>query len=192
VDVIFVSKGGILFDEEMQGRVRTIEIAGRSVRMLPPEDILVIKALASAEHAPRHWYDALGILAAADLDWRYLARRARPHLHRVLSLLLFGVSEGVRVPARPLSELLDAAAEALPGNELDREREADHGVAARIHQALATDSRVGELHLAVTVSGDEVAVTGKVATPERRQAVEQVIREAAPGRLVRNQVEVLP
>ena len=40
--------------------------------MLAPEDIVVMKAMAVDEESPWHWYDALGILAAVDLDWDYL------------------------------------------------------------------------------------------------------------------------
>jgi osmotically-inducible protein OsmY len=69
--------------------------------------------------------------------------------------------------------------------------EADNCLAARLHEALAMDARVGELHLSVIVDGQAVAVTGKVATEARRTAVEEVVREVAPGRSLDNQVEVL-
>jgi hypothetical protein len=36
-----------------------------------------MKALAHLEEAPRYWHDALGIIAASELDWDYLVRRAR-------------------------------------------------------------------------------------------------------------------
>jgi hypothetical protein len=195
VDVIFTSKGGILFDAEMEARARPINVRGRSVPLLPPEDMVVIKALATAEHVPRHWHDAVGILAAAEIDWSYLTRRARPHLHRSLSLLLYAVSDGVQVPLQPLRALLEATAEIRPGPTMSpdagQRAEADNCLAARLHEALAMDARVGELHLSVIVDGQAVAVTGKVATEARRTAVEEVVREVAPGRSLDNQVEVL-
>jgi hypothetical protein len=51
----------------------------------------------------------------------------------------------------------------------------------RIRTALAEDPRVGELGLEVTVEPGLVMVAGEVATAERRAAVEQVVREVAPG-----------
>ena len=195
VDVIFTSKGGIRFDAEMQARARHIDVRGRSVALLPPEDMVVIKALATAEHVPRHWHDAVAILAAAGIDWSYLTRRARPHLHRTLSLLLYAVSDGVQVPLQPLRALLEAAIEIRPGPttrpDAGQRAEADDCLAAKLHEALAMDARVGELHLSVTVDGSAVAVSGKVATEARRSAVEAVVRELAPGRELDNQVEVL-
>src|SRR5437879_3850266 len=85
VDVIFRSKGGVVFDGEMRAHRRPVEIRGRGVQALSPEDMLVIKALTNAEHVPRHWHDGLGILATNELDWPYLLWRARPHASRVAS-----------------------------------------------------------------------------------------------------------
>ena len=42
------------------------------------------------------------------------------------------------------------------------------------------------------MAGETVHVTGSVATPERRDAVEAVIAEQAPGRSIRNDVRVVP
>jgi len=65
-----------------------------------------------------------------------------------------------------------------------------HYVIQRVREALAHDPRVGELELGVDVRGDRLFVTGSVQTEERRAAVEQVAREAAPGMEVHNQVLV--
>lgn len=45
----------------------------------------------------------------------------------------------------------------------------------RIREALAHDPKVSELGIAVSVTGDHVVVTGSVATPERRLAVEDIV-----------------
>jgi hypothetical protein len=187
VDVIFASKGGVLFDEEMRRRRRPIQVGDRAVAALSPEDMLVIKALANAEHVPRHWHDGLAILAARDLDWTYLVRRAQPHAGRVASLLLYALSEGQELPADPVRELVEAAVCPAP---VEARTEAEHHLAAHVRQALATDPRVHELHVAVEVSEDDVVVRGQVATPARREAIDRVLRELVGDGHVRNEVEV--
>lgn len=187
VDVIFVSKHGIVFDEEMRAHRRPVEIRGRPVQALSPEDMLVIKAVTNAEHVPRHWHDALGILAIGDLDWPYLLRRARPHAGRVASVLLYGLSEGLEPPAEPMRELFETA---LCAVRTEPRTEAEHHMAARMRQALATDPRVNELHLSVLVTERDVVVRGQVPTESRRRAVQTVLGELAGSRQVRNEVEV--
>ena len=83
------------------------EFEGLKVRFVPPEDLLIIKAVVHDEATPRHWYDALGILAASDLDWDYLIRRARRAQHRVLSLLLYAQSKDLAVPNRVIRRLFE-------------------------------------------------------------------------------------
>jgi predicted nucleotidyltransferase len=98
-DVIFRSSGDIVVDDEMLARAPTFDFMGRQVRTVPPEDLLVIKAVVHAEHMPRHWHDALGLLATVcDLDWDYLIRRSRRGARRVLSLLLYAQSDDLVVP----------------------------------------------------------------------------------------------
>jgi len=187
VDVIFSSKGGVVFDEEMRAHRRPVEIRGRQVPALGAEDLIVIKAVANAEHVPRHWYDGLGILDTNELDWPYLVRRARPHAGRVASLLLYAHAEGLAVPAEPLRELFEAVMCELPTAP---RTEAEHHLAARVRRALATDPRVGEVHLSVAVCEGDVVVGGQVATEARRQAIEIVLRELVGPGHVRNEVEV--
>ncbi len=116
VDVVFLSSGGILLDDEMLGRSNVASYRGKDVRVLPPEDLLVIKALAHEEHMPRHWHDGLAILAHARLDWEYLLRRARAHgARRVLSLLLYAQSNDIVVPNGPVRTLFQAIFEEWPG-----------------------------------------------------------------------------
>lgn len=188
VDVIFVSKRDVRFDAEMREHCRGVEIAGRRVLAISPEDMLVIKAAASAEHVPRHWYDGLGILSAADLDWPYLVRRARPHASRVLSMLLYAHSDGRELPAGPLRELFEAALADVP--PAAPETEAEHHLAARLRQALATDPRVNDPHVSVLVDGEEVTVRGRVATRDRKRVIGVVLRELVGTGRVHNEIEV--
>jgi predicted nucleotidyltransferase len=106
IDIIFRSTGDIYVDDEMLERARLREFMGRQLRIIPPEDLLVIKAVVHGEHMPRHWYDALALLAhCQELDWDYLLKRARKGVRRVLSLLLYAQSNDLVVPWRPVREL---------------------------------------------------------------------------------------
>jgi Uncharacterised nucleotidyltransferase len=110
VDIIFRSAGDIYLDDEMLRRSTITDVDGCAAPVTAPEDLIVIKAVAAAEHSPRHWYDALAIIASRDLDWSYLMLRARRHgLRRVLSLLLYASSLDVFVPLAPLRELFEIA-----------------------------------------------------------------------------------
>jgi predicted nucleotidyltransferase len=105
VDVIFRSTGDIYLDDDMASRVQEGEYRGRSVKVIPPEDVLVMKAVAHGEETPQYWHDALSIVARADLDWDYVLIRARQHgARRVLSLLLYAQSNDLVVP----QEVVDA------------------------------------------------------------------------------------
>jgi hypothetical protein len=107
LDVIFKATAGIYFDDEMIGRCRRHTFRGVEVPVLAPEDLVVIKATVFAEHNPRHWWDCLGIIARASLDWEYLLRRARHSPRRVASLLLFARSVDLAVPDHAVGALMD-------------------------------------------------------------------------------------
>jgi predicted nucleotidyltransferase len=108
VDVIFRSSKDVLLDDEMLRRAQQREFRGRMLPIAPPEDLLIMKAVAADEDTPRYWYDALGIIAHADgLDWDYLVRRARQHgVRRILSLLIYAQSNDLVVPIAPIAELM--------------------------------------------------------------------------------------
>ncbi len=105
VDIIFRSSGDIYLDDEMLERAPVTPFMGRDVRIVPAEDLIVIKAVVHNEHMPRHWHDALALIAVADLDWDYLVRRARKGVRRVLRLLLYAQSNDLVVPWKPVREL---------------------------------------------------------------------------------------
>jgi len=109
VDIIFKSAGGIYLDDQMLDRASYGDFKGQKVRLIPSEDLLVIKAVVNDEHIPRHWYDALGLISFCPLDWDYLVRRAKQFgARRVLSLLLYAQSNDLVVPAGPIRELFHA------------------------------------------------------------------------------------
>jgi hypothetical protein len=118
VDVIFRSSGDIYLDDEMLARARRRDFLGRRLLVIPPEDLIVIKAVVHAEHMPRHWHDALAVLAGCeDMDWDYLVQRSRKGVRRVLSLLLYAQSNDLVVPwrvIRRLFEIIDDPGEVAP------------------------------------------------------------------------------
>jgi predicted nucleotidyltransferase len=109
VDVIFRSSRDILLGEEMLARATTMPFRGREVPVAPPEDLVVMKAVAASEDTPRYWYDAIAIIAQTELDWDYLVARARQHgARRILSLLVFADSVDLVVPSEPIEALYEA------------------------------------------------------------------------------------
>jgi predicted nucleotidyltransferase len=108
VDVIGRSTPDILLDDEMLSRAVTREYQGRRLTLVPPEDLVVMKALAASEDTPRYWYDALGVIGHTDLDYDYLIKRARASgARRVLSLLLYAWSNDLVVPTDVLRTLFE-------------------------------------------------------------------------------------
>jgi hypothetical protein len=107
VDVIFKSKGEIYLDQEMYARSITAEFHGRRLRLVAPEDLLIIKAAAHSELCPNHWHDATALLSHASLDWPYLIKRARRAPRRILSLLLYAQSNDIWVPNNVIHELFN-------------------------------------------------------------------------------------
>ena len=186
VDIIFSAKGGIRFDEEVRAHIRTADFRGRRLKVVAPEDLVVMKAIAHEEHTPRHWHDALGLLAGEDFDWPYVVRRARHGRRRVLALLVYAQANGVEIPDEPIRGLFAAVYE--PGSERTAAR---HDLVARVREAVASDPRAGELDVHVTVAGHKVFLAGTVGTPERREAVATVAREALPDHEVQNLIEVV-
>jgi osmotically-inducible protein OsmY len=65
-------------------------------------------------------------------------------------------------------------------------------VVARLREALAHDARVAALDIQIRIVGSDVFLTGAVATPARRDAIDAVVHEVAPELLVHNQLDVLP
>jgi predicted nucleotidyltransferase len=107
IDLIFWLKGDVHLDDEMLERSTEGELEGVSVRVIPPEDLIVVKAVTHDEQTPRHWHDALGVIADTDLDWEYLARRARRGARRVLALLIYAQSNDLLVTDETIRALFD-------------------------------------------------------------------------------------
>ncbi len=59
-----------------------------------------------------------------------------------------------------------------------------------IREALAADERVGELGIEVEVAREKVFLRGAVPTPQRRDAIGQIVRELLPDCEIHNETKV--
>lgn len=109
VDVISRSTHDIGLTDEILERAVEVDVHGRRIACVCPEDLIVMKAVATGEDTARYWHDALSLLGRHDLDWEYLIRRGKQHgAKRVLSLIFFAQSMDLLVPDEAVTELLDA------------------------------------------------------------------------------------
>lgn len=195
VDLIFVAKGGIYLDDQMLERAQTVQFKGVKLRMTPPEDLIVMKAIAADQDTPRYWYDALGVLATTDLDWDYLLRRARSGPRRVLSLLLHAQADDLIVPDKVVRDLFQSIFEkprepARKSSALRVHGSEEH-MLAHLRKALAEDPRLHELNIEASVAGGTLVLRGRVTTEERRELVGSVATELLPGYQIDNRVGVV-
>jgi hypothetical protein len=68
----------------------------------------MIKTIVYDEATPRHWYDALGVIAHSDIDWDYLLQRSVHGPRRLLSLLVYAQTNDLVVPDRAVRSLVEA------------------------------------------------------------------------------------
>ena len=191
VDLIFTAKGGIYLDEQMLARIKPADYKGMAVRVVPPEDLVVMKAIASDQDTPRYWHDALGIIANTELDWDYLVQRARIGPRRVLSLLLHAQADDMIVPDRVIRSIYQAVFEAPAGRGPLPVHKDDAHMIAHLRERFAEDPRVAELNIEAAFEEEVLVLRGRVATPERREAVESVATELLPETEISNQVTVV-
>jgi predicted nucleotidyltransferase len=105
VDLLFKVRGDIYLDDEMLRRSTMRRFRGLDVRVVPPEDLIVMKAIVHDEETPRHWADALALLRRAELDWDYLLERAACAPRRMMSLLCYATSIDLVVPTAVMRRL---------------------------------------------------------------------------------------
>jgi predicted nucleotidyltransferase len=89
VDIIFEPKGEIRLTPEMLSRARRLKIDGFSFVFIDPENLVLLKILATKELRPADWYDALSILENREepFDWDYFLDKAANYSTKVLSFL---------------------------------------------------------------------------------------------------------
>lgn len=106
VDIIYKAAGRVYIDDEMHERGVETNVMGVDVRLVPPEDLAVMKALLHDEDRAFDWFDALALLERPGLDWAYLLHRAEAYAaQRMLSLMIFARTEGIEVPADVIAKL---------------------------------------------------------------------------------------
>jgi len=99
VDIIYESTGLVHVGDETFRRARRIEFDHTIVPIMPPEDLFVMKAAAATQSAPKHWLDAVSLLASQPMDWQYLVNLASHSPRKVLQAILHAYREGVQVPS---------------------------------------------------------------------------------------------
>ncbi len=108
VDLIRCATGPVFLDEEMLARAVPATVWGTPVNVIPPEDLVVTKALAHSEDTSHYWWDALAVVAGVELDWDYLLDAGPAGPRRVLSLLLYAESMDLMVPDTAVRQLGEA------------------------------------------------------------------------------------
>ncbi|MEO5971172.1 MAG: nucleotidyltransferase [Bdellovibrionia bacterium] len=216
VDVIFKSKGEIYLDTEMYQKIITATFHGKQLRLVSPEDLLIIKAAAHSEMTPNHWHDAIALLSYANIDWQYLIKRARRAPRRILSLLLYAQSIDIWVPNSAIHELYSGifenhtrqnsnvvamrpsvstttTASVSRSNlvEKPQKHKVQEYTAAHLRERLAEDLRTNELDIQIDQQGETILLRGEVLSKERRDAVENIAKEFCPKYSIVNQIRIL-
>lgn len=108
VDVITRSEGDLYLDDDLLERSLERDYKGERVKLVGPEDLVVMKAVAHDEDTPHYWHDALAVLVSVDVDWEYLVRRSRHGAKRIMSLLIYAQSMDLHVPDEAIDQLYRA------------------------------------------------------------------------------------
>lgn len=110
VDLIFRAGEVILLDQLHLARSTTIMMDGVTLPVPAPEDLIVMKAVFDADDRQGRWYGAISLLQNLPIDWIYLAERGATYApRRILSLLLYTMDLGIRVPDEAISRLAPLA-----------------------------------------------------------------------------------
>lgn len=206
IDIIFRSEGNLYFDEEMSKHTQLVHYHGRPVRVVSPEDFIIIKAAAHSEEGHHHWHDALAVLAQAKVDWDYLQHRARKAPRRLLALLIYAQSIDMFIPngqvqklfqsifedsrsSRPEPKAPDVNPRPIPKAKVKNEV-GDTYLAAKIREELAKDENTGALDIEVFVQEEKILVRGQAHSEEQRHAIIDLIKRTAPNLYIENQIHM--
>ncbi|MBI3977564.1 MAG: nucleotidyltransferase [Chloroflexi bacterium] len=110
IDLVHESRGPVHIGDETLARAPELPVRGRQLRVLPPEDFFVMKALVGIPGPTVHLLDALGVLKRGSIDWLYLSRLILPGNpaanRKILRALIAASDQGVEVPGAVLVELI--------------------------------------------------------------------------------------
>lgn len=206
VDIIFRSEGGFYFDDEMRERTRMINYHGRQVRIVSPEDFILIKCAVHSEEGPHHWHDALSVLSHSKVDWNYLLHRSRKAARRLLALLIYAQSDDIWVPNHIIQNLFsnvfgaESQGRRAPADPKPQAGAANAGaggvaaepyLASQIREAFEQSDRVGALGVDVWVQGRNILVRGEIQNEEQHRSILDLVREKAPGHDVNDQLQIV-
>lgn len=190
VDLIFRSAGAIYFDDAMAARAIETRFQGERIRVVPPEDLIVIKVAAHKEEGGYHWFDALAVLSTNPIDWDHLLARSRHAVRRVLSLLVYADATDIAVPRWAIDAMWDQAYGVADPSAATVRPPGNDGPSRGAQHRLRRDPRISDLDVEVTVHADRVVLTGEVATAERRAELDRVAAELLPDLTIDNRTVV--
>jgi predicted nucleotidyltransferase len=210
IDIIFRSEGGFYFDDEMKRHSVLASYHGRQIRVVSPEDFILIKCAVHSEEGHHHWHDALSVLSQAKLDWDYLLHRSRKAPRRLMALLVYAQSCDIAVPNYIIHKLYEnlfgAAPQAnrrvdMPTSEFQPARPShprpqvkseigDTYLAAKIREALIQSRKTGALGIEVLVQNGQILVRGQIESEEQHKAIVEIIRDMAPKMRLEDQLHV--
>jgi len=210
IDIIFRSEGGFYFDAEMKDHSTLVNFHGRQVRVVSPEDFVLIKCAVHSEEGHHHWHDALSVLSQSKVDWDYLLHRSRKAPRRLLALLVYGQSCDISIPnfvIQRIYESLFSSAPAARRPDLNPRAESsfpnrvmprpqvkseigDTYLAAKVREALTQSKKTGALGIEVFIQDKQIMVRGQIESEEQHHAIIDVIRQMAPQLRIEDQLNV--
>jgi len=212
IDIIFQSEGGFYFDEDIRRHTNLIQYHGRQVRVISPEDFILIKCAVHSEEGHHHWHDALSVLSQAKIDWEYLVERSRKAPRRLLALLLYAQSSDIWIPNGPIERIFTTVferdshggsrehrstnREAAPSPAQPAKRPqvrstaGDTYMAAKIREALVKSEKIGGLGIDVLLQEKNILVKGQIQSEEQHRSILELIQQMAPGYQIEDQLQV--
>lgn len=206
IDIIFKSEGGFYFDDEMKNHAILVNYHGRQVRVVSPEDFILIKCAVHSEEGHHHWHDALAVLSQAKLDWDYLLHRSRKAPRRLLALLLYAQSSDIWIPNAPVQRLYESIFEDGSSRKGDFRHETarhrmgprpqvhtemgDTYLAAKVREGLIKSEKIGGLGIEVLIQDKSILVRGQIQSEEQHKAIHELIRDMAPDHRIEDQLQV--
>jgi len=114
IDLIFEARGEVRLTADILSRRRSLEIGGVPFKVMDPENLVLMKILATKEIRPADWYDGLSVLEnIGSFDWDYLIGKTGKHITNVLSFLFFAESVSMEktgaslIPPEAIDLLID-------------------------------------------------------------------------------------
>jgi predicted nucleotidyltransferase len=209
IDIIFRSEGGFYFDDEMRDHAALVNYHGRQIRVVSPEDFVLIKCAVHSEEGHHHWHDALSVLSQAKIDWEYLLHRSRKAPRRLLALLVYAQSCDIGVPNTLIQRLHDSIF--VDGNFQPRANDyrrheahshrstsrpsvksevGDTYMAAKVREALVQNEKTGALGIEVFIQNGQILVRGQIQSEEQHRAITDLIRQMAPSLRIEDQLHL--